>query len=239
MLNPDFPFPTEFFPTTTANLLFYLSVPLCFGGWFMAYTLLVRWGFKEKTFGMPIIGLCGNIGWEITFSQLLYPGYLAMYIGKTMWAVFDVFIFITIWKYAANDFQNPLIKRWVRPFTVLGVVIAVMLLAPFGLYYNDQLGYFTGWALGFLNSLMMISMLFRRNSIKGQSIYIGLSIMVGNIAAYIWTAYYPVAPGQPPIIPPVINLVFFLATVPFNILYVILFYQQARKEKVNPWKRFW
>ena len=38
--------------------------------WSLTYILIIRRGFIEKTYGMPLIALCANISWEAIFSFL-------------------------------------------------------------------------------------------------------------------------------------------------------------------------
>jgi len=240
MLSPT-PFPTEFFPFATANLAFKLCVPMCFIGWLVAYVLFIRLGFKEKTYGIPAIAMCGNVGWELTNSLLIYPAYLGIWLGQIMWVGFDVLVFVTIWKYGASEIEreHAILRRWFRWLIVLGVLTSMVLSLVFALHFHDPQGTVAGWELAFVQSLMMIGMLLRRGSTRGQSVYIALGIVIGNIAAYIWVANYPWAPGQWPNPEPIVNLVWFLVTIPINITYVVLVIRQGRRDGVNPWKRYW
>jgi hypothetical protein len=36
--------------------------------WTLVYLLIIRLGFRDKTYGMPITALCANISWEFIFS---------------------------------------------------------------------------------------------------------------------------------------------------------------------------
>ena len=57
------------FPTPL-TVPFALSVAGCFVFWLAAYVLIIRRGLKDRTFGMPIAALCGNIAWEVLFSHV-------------------------------------------------------------------------------------------------------------------------------------------------------------------------
>ena len=238
MLSPE-PFPTEFFPFAIANLAFKVSVPLCFAGWLVAYALFIRLGFKEKTFCVPIIAMCGNIGWEFTNSQLIYPKYLGIWLGQCLWLVFDALVFTTIWKYAPGEISHPMLKRWIRPLAVLGVALSSVLTLVYGLHCGDPQGTVSGWLLAFIQSIMMVGMLVQRGSSRGQSVYIALGIVVGNIAAFVWVANYPWVAGQFRNPDPIVNVALFLYTIPINLLYFFLLLRQARLDGINPWKRYW
>ena len=36
--------------------------------WSLAYFLIIRQGFKDRTYGMPLAALCANISWEAIFA---------------------------------------------------------------------------------------------------------------------------------------------------------------------------
>ncbi len=51
------------------------SLGFCFAAlssvfWTVAYVAIVRRGFHDKTFGMPIVALSANLTWEILFFIL-------------------------------------------------------------------------------------------------------------------------------------------------------------------------
>ena len=44
--------------------------------WSATYILIIRRGFKYKTFGMPMAALCANISWEAIFAFVTPHGAL-------------------------------------------------------------------------------------------------------------------------------------------------------------------
>ena len=49
------------------------TIILTIGGifWILAYVCIISKGFKDKTYGMPLIALCANISWEFIYSFVL------------------------------------------------------------------------------------------------------------------------------------------------------------------------
>ena len=211
-------------------------VILCFLFWLLAYALIIRWSFKEKTFGMPIAALIGNIAWEGLFSHYFVPSFWLIQVGNTAWVGLDVLIFIAAWKYGPADFAEPFIRRWLRTMMVLGVLMTFWIEIPFTRVYHDEHGYLLGWAQAFMMAILFIAMLVRRNSLKGQTIYTALAMLAGNIAAYLWCEYFP---DTPPLLDHSVNLAFLVGTGFFNLVYVAMLWQKCRELGVNPWKRFW
>lgn len=218
---------------SNASLGFWISVLCCFVFWLAAYGLIIRRGFRDKTFGMPIAALCGNIAWETLFSNVYIPDYLLVRIGNSLWILFDMAILVTALKYGPKDFAQPVIKNYLRPLIFVGIGVAVCVSVPFVNAYKDTQGYFLGWAAALIMSVLFIAMLLRRGNLHGQSLYIALSMFLGNIAAYLWVKFYPRE-----VLDPKVNLSFMLATGLFNIIYIVLVWQKSRELGLKPLARF-
>ncbi|MCP5540942.1 MAG: hypothetical protein H7A52_12440 [Akkermansiaceae bacterium] len=217
-----------------ATPMFWIAVAGCFVFWLLAYVLIIRIGFKEKTFGMPIAALCANFIWEILFSHVYAPSFSLIQWGNTAWALFDVAILITVWKYGRADFGDPWVKKHFHLIVVIGLAVAFAVMYPFAGYYKDLKGYYLGWAAALMMSVLFIAMLRRRGSVKGQSFYIALFMFLGNYSAYLWVKYFPNLSFSLGI-----NLQMFLCTGFFNVAYMVMIYRKCREEGINPWKRFW
>lgn len=216
-----------------ASIQFWISVFCCFVFWLVAYGLIIRIGFKHKTFCMPVAAMCANLVWEVIFSQFIPEKFLLIVLGNTAWALFDIAIFITIWKYGRDDFEDPFVRKHFRTIVVIGLIVASLVEYPFAVEYNDVKGYYLGWAAALMMSILFIAMLLRRGSTRGQSFYIALAMFLGNISAYFWVKYYPGSEFSAPI-----NLYFVLTTGFFNLTYVIMMYKKSLEEGKNPWTDF-
>lgn len=220
------------FPTPL-SVPFLLSVIGCFGFWLAAYVLIIRRGIKDKSFGMPIASMCWNIGWEAMFSFFYKSEFRLIEYGNSAWVLLDLGVLYAAWMYAPDDFKNPVAKRWVRPAMLLGIGLAMLVMKPFIDIYRDPNGTFLGWADAFAMSMLFIAMLLRRDSVQGQSIWIAITMFLGNVAAYFWVELYP--PG--PQLDHRMNLCFAVTTGIFNVIYIVLVWQKCREQGINPWTR--
>lgn len=220
-----------------ASPWFWASVIGCAVFWLAAYALIIRHGFKEKTFAVPLTAMCWNISWEVLFAFVYPPDYLLIFVGNVLWVVFDLIILGIAWKYAPSEFPEGWPRRCVRPGIVLGLVMATVLQVPIAHEYHDMKGYLTGWMAAFMMSVLYLAMLLRRNNLKGQSFWIACAMLLGNFWAWVWVVYYP---NNPPdaVINPAINHLFFVATCSFNALYAVAVYIRSRELGINPWKRW-
>ena len=222
--------------------------------WFSAYVLVVRRSFKDKSYGMPIFAMAGNITWEF----ILAAGFVRScpYAWSTCPETFfqslnlismsiDVLILITILKYGRNQFSNPFIKKYFYPIIIYAILtfftMQLAFMKQFGILnpYSsdpqyipvyDQGGPYTGFALAMMMGILLINMLVTREDLSGQSLYIGVCMLLGNFFAYI---LWNVLGGAQGIITVLYVNVFFV-----NVVYIVMYYQKAKSLGVNPFKRF-
>ncbi len=216
-----------------APVMFWIGVIACFGFWLVAYALIIKRGFKDKTYGMPLAALCCNFAWEILFSHVFLPLYRLIEYGNTAWVVFDVLIVVTVIKFYKNEITDPFLRKITYVGVVVGIGMAIAFGVPFVKAYGDTQGYFLGWLAALVMSILFIAMLKRRDSVRGQSLYIALAMLFGNIAAFIWVKYMP----DQNTLTPTLNLTMMLLTIPFNVAYAVLIYQKLKAEGIDPWKR--
>jgi hypothetical protein len=198
--------------------------------WTIAYFLIIRRGMRDRTYGMPIVAVCVNISWEFIFSFLIPHLPPQQYINIS-WFLLDLFILGQLLRYWRSDF--PALDSIIfYPF------VAASLLASFGLIYMmtlelEDCGAYSAFGQNFLMSILFMIVLFRRNSLRGQSVYIALSKMVGTAlactAAYL---YVPLA-GQSALLQ-----YLFLTTLFFDLNYVAAVCYIGRKEGLSVWRRF-
>ena len=224
-------------------------------GWLTAYILIVKHGFKEKTYGMPIIALCGNIAWEFLYSAGVFPACSVSWAGCPPWLmrggnagafVLDVLILYTILRYGRSKFSQPFIVKNFYAIVIFGLLTAVGLIyfveteffrvnpgvpeygeyMPIGLFS----GVYTGFGLGLEMGLLFIAMFFARKGLEGQSFYIALGMAVGNLMAYLLNVFTGTANNT-------VHVLFVSGAI-VNWLYVVLVYQRAKTMGLNPWKQF-
>lgn len=229
--------------------------------WLGAYVLVIRHAFGEKIHAMPVVAMCGNIAWEFILGLGFYPAcpvYWANCPDQIMGpvtllaALLDAFILYTILRFGREQFrQYDVIHRYFYVFVGLGVTAAAAIVYRFmtDMYTENiyaaqvggstpafvqaglQGGIFTGWGLALMMGLLFIAMHFSRGDLRGQSIYIALFMMLGNLGAYFFDI------TAAPRMPGVVN-VLVLLSLTVNGIYVVMLYLKARAMGVNPWRRW-
>lgn len=238
-------------PNWVISLMFVIEA----AGWLPAYILIVKRGFQDKTYGMPIIALCGNIAWEFFYSIGVFPACSVTWEGCPPWLmrggnagafVLDILILYTIIRYGRSKFTQPLMVKHFYLILAFGLVTAGALIYTvehdffrpnpgvpgYGEYMEIGLfsGVYTGYALALEMGLLFIAMFYSRKGLEGQSFYIALGMAIGNFTAYLLNVFTGTANAT-------VHVLYASGAV-INWTYVVLVYQRARQMGLNPWKTF-
>lgn len=210
------------------QIVFYVSCLTCLLFWSICYLLLIRRAFKDRVYGMPLIPLCVNISWEFIFG-ILHPDKPPVNYINIVWFFIDVVIAYQYLRFGKQEFTTYVSPKWFVPSFLLALATAFTGVLTLTYDFNDWQGNYTGWGAELLLCVSFIYLLIRRRSVKGQSLYIALSRMIGTLA---------LIPAQYLLTPKSKFLAFtYVAFLVFDLIYVTLLARQCRQEGINPWKR--
>jgi hypothetical protein len=199
--------------------------------WSLTYIFVIKRGFKDKTFGIPLAAICANISWETIFS-FIYPHAPPQIYINYIWFSLDVIIVSQFLKFGKSEFLKLSIKKFYSIF-LLTLPIAFGLIFAITCELHDLQGAYVAFGQNLMMSVLFVIMLLRRNDIRGQSMYIGIFKMLGTgIASLAFYLYQPIS--QESILLPS----FYVSTLVVDIIYVILLYRKSIKNKISPWLRF-
>jgi hypothetical protein len=201
--------------------------------WALAYVLIIKRGFQDKTFGMPLAALCANISWEFIFSfvHLVHPGGVPQAYVDVIWFLCDaviVFQLLKFWRLEFPDFSD---RQFYAVF-LLTLVTAFGLVLLISCEFGDWPGAYTAFGQNLMMSILFVAMLLRRNSLRGQSFYIALFKLLGTLLASL--KFYLASPfsGVSVLLP-----FLYVAILAFDALYTVMVYKKCREQAVNPWRR--
>jgi hypothetical protein len=197
--------------------------------WTLVYLLLIRRGFLEKTYGMPLAALCANISWEFIFAFILRVGPPQNYIN-VIWFVFDAVIVFQFLRYGPSIVDETFPKRYFYPGFLVALLVAFFGVLTVSYEFVDFIGKYAAFAQNLMMSILFVVMLFRRKSAKGQSMYIAILKMVGTILpSILFFLSNPSAPFMDYL---------YISILGFDLLYTVLLYQKLKEANINPWRRF-
>lgn len=197
--------------------------------WLLVYVIVIYKGFKENTYGIPTVAACLNISWEFIFS-FLYPHSGPVLFVNIGWFFLDIIIIYQILKYWKYEFPQYTKKMFYSGFSII-FISAFMMVFLITLEFQDFDGIYSAFPQNLLMSVLFILMLQRRNSLRGQSIYVGLLKMIGSTGASLYYLFV-FLPDNPSILIPFVCGAIFV----YDLIYVIQFIQLGKNEGVNIWK---
>ncbi|WP_217447542.1 hypothetical protein [Maribellus comscasis] len=153
--------------------------------WTVVYIDCIRIGFKHKTYAIPLWALALNISWEIQHGiigfHILGPSLQVVING--IWALFDIIILITFFKFGKKYFPKNIKNKWFYIWGILVLLVSFVVEFIFIVEFGRILGGgYSAFLQNLLMSVLFIRMLVQRNSAEGQSTTIAISKFVGTLA---------------------------------------------------------
>lgn len=238
--------------------LIYIQIAnhLCIYTWLLTYSAMIYRGFKDHSYGMPIVALTLNLSWEIMYSLIVTPhgsadaglvphGGTKAQIVFGLWALLDLVILYSYFRFGHKYFARTYgLSRgqWIGYTLVLllfsfGVIYTgTFFFMQFATYFvHDQIEAAKVLAFG-QNALMSVAFIAmfhaRGGSMEGQSFtiawakWIGSSVTTGTI--YILGRW-----GEEWYFVGVFIGMIFVA----DLYYMVLTYRALKRQGINPWTR--
>ncbi len=197
--------------------------------WSLAYLLIIRRGFKDRTFGMPLAALCANISWEFIFS-FVHPHQAPQWYVDIAWFLLDTIILFQAFRYGPRAFDALLPKGLFYVVFLLSLLLGFLLVLGISIEFNNWTGTYSAFGQDLMMSILFIVMLRRRNDLSGQSLYIAIFKMIGSLVASIYV-YITVSSS-------LLMVTLYISIFVINLLYIILLYAKHKELGINPWRRF-
>lgn len=214
--------------------------------WTVVYIALVYRGFKDKSYGMPLVPLALNFAWEFVFSVIYPPSGtgVAGIVVNAIWMICDIGIIATYLLYGYKYFYGRYgISKpvWlIYSLAAFAVAFGIMLTGgPFfgqfgGYFMNDTFhgAIFIAYIQNLIISVCFLLMIWERRSSEGQSMTIGIFKCVGTGLTVGVYYLFTLHKGQAHLMNIIIGFTFIL-----DIIYIGTIYKQLRLEGKNPWRR--
>lgn len=194
--------------------------------WCLAYLFILKRCFADKTYGLPLVAICLNFGWEL-LASFVFPNPVALWhFFDRAWLVIDVLLVYQLFRFGRAEQTIPELRRFF-PW----VVVVTFLLGVWGQYafvasYRDRLGLVGAFGVNLIMSVMFVFFYFaRRESGRGLSRPGAVFKMLGTLGTSI-ECHYVVALIDPEL-PSLAFLTFLCVTIfLFDCLYIALVFLQ-------------
>src|SRR5919205_4690336 len=156
--------------------------------WTLTYLLIIREGFLDRTYGMPLVALCANLSWEFIFS-FVYPHDLPQRAVNVAWLSFDLVILLQLLGQGPREFAA-LPGRLFYAMFALALATSFCAVLAVTLEFDDFDGVYSAFSQNLMMSILFIAMLYSRRSLRGQSVWIALLKMAGTALASLAFYFY-------------------------------------------------
>jgi len=193
--------------------------------WTLAYVLIIRRAYLDKVPGMPFAATCLNVAWEGTMLFEHPFGGLG-WITVFVWFALDVVIVGQYFRYARPAAATTLADQMFWPATL--ALMAACLVTPVVINraFHNPSGLIAAYFQNALMSILFCGMMLRRDSMRGQSLYVALAKLAGTSVAILYGE-----PSDP------FLLWCYILVIAFDLAYVALIVKVARRDGVDLLRR--
>lgn len=202
----------------------------------VSYILIIRKGFRDKTYGMPLAALCANVSWEAIFSFILPHSPPQLYIDYA-WFALDSVIVYQFLKFGKKEFpklssSSLLLSTSSSSSLLFYIVFSSALMMAFCTVlsityeFKDWQGAYAAFGQNLMMSILFINMFLSRDDLRGQSFYIALFKMLGTgVSSLAFYLYQPISHGS--LLMPFLYVSIFI----IDAIYTGLVYQRSKEQR--------
>lgn len=156
--------------------------------WTIVYIELIRLGFRDKTFGMPLFALALNISWESIqfFIDIFYRTTTVQTWINVVWFLLDLVIIYTYFRYGKKEFPKSMNQNYFIPWSLIVLLTAFILEYFFIVQFGRSLGtQYSAFIQNLIMSVLFIGMFAHRPDAKGQNLNVAFCKCAGTVAPTI------------------------------------------------------
>ena len=198
--------------------------------WTVTYILIIRRGYLDKGYGMPLAALGANIAWEFIFAFILPHPYPQRAVNM-VWFALDFVILLTVLRNGPREFPDWSPRLFYGAFLIT-LVTAAALVYLVSIEFQDMEGAYAAYGQNLMMSVLFIDMLRQRRSVRGQSVYIALAKLLGTLVVSIGFFFFVPSLSHSVLFP-----FLYVAVFAFDAIYVVMLYRQTIHEGIDPWRR--
>lgn len=148
--------------------------------WIVAYLLIIRQGFKDRTYGIPMLCIALNFTWEFIYAiDFPFPVHL-IEILRWVWLLCDVVIVYQLFRYGRESQTIPLIKQFFYPICIAMFVSTFLGQLAFHYSFRDSYGVQDAYMINLVMSILFVFLYFGRPDGRGLSVGAAWAKMLGT-----------------------------------------------------------
>ncbi|MFJ8262987.1 hypothetical protein ACIQ4I_13705 [Rummeliibacillus sp. NPDC094406] len=152
--------------------------------WIFAYILIIKRGFQDKNYGMPMVAICANISWEFIFT-FIFPNQGPQIIITFIWFLLDIIILFQYLIYGLKEIKKGTSVEYFYLSFFITLALSFLIIVAMTYEFNDVEGKYAAFSQNLMMSGLFISLLLSRGNTSGQSSNIAIFKMLGSLFAGI------------------------------------------------------
>ena len=154
--------------------------------WILAYLAILKRCFRDRTYGLPLVAICLNFGWEI-LASFVFPNPVALWhLFDRIWLCVDVLLVYQLLRWGAAAQRIPEIQQYFYWVVALTFATGVWGQYAFVSSYSDRLGLVGAFGVNLIMSIMFIFFYFdRKQDLRGISKQGAVCKMLGTLGTSI------------------------------------------------------
>jgi hypothetical protein len=148
--------------------------------WLVAYILIIRQGFKDRTYGIPMLCVALNFTWEFIYAVDFPFPVNFIEILRWAWLLCDVVIVYQLFRYGRGSQKIPPLKQYFYAICGLMFVSAYLGQLSFHYTFRDKWGVSDAYMINLVMSILFVFMYFSRPSGQGLSLGAAWAKMLGT-----------------------------------------------------------
>jgi hypothetical protein len=191
--------------------------------WILTYFFVIRQGFKDKTYALPMFAIGLNYSWEALFA-FVWP--VTPWVWRLLdkgWIVPDTIIVYQLLRYGRDVQTRVELRRWFYPVFAVIFLVGLAGQYTFTRSYPDRMGLLTAFLINLVMSILFIPFYFARRAQGGRGLSRGVAWckMLGTLGTSIEMQF--VIPKVNPEMADATFLTFLSGTILFfDLIYVYL-----------------
>ncbi|MGA3598510.1 hypothetical protein [Lysinibacillus agricola] len=183
--------------------------------WIITYILIIKQGFQDKKYGMPMAAICANISWEFIFA-FMYPQKDLQRIITILWFMLDVVIMMQFLLYGYKEYKKMIPRKIFYSSFFITLAVSFFIILAMIHEFNDIAGKYAAFSQNLMMSGLFIALFIQRGNLSGQSMGIAVCKMIGTMFAAVGFYMY----FRTPLI-----TIISLATLMYDWIYIVLIYR--------------
>jgi hypothetical protein len=173
--------------------------------WILAYLVVIKYSFKQKTVLIPAIAVICNYGNEVGGAIFFVPDMgKALVIAYWGWLILDTFIVYKLLEFGSKQFTTPFFKNNFKRLVLTGLACSIPLSVLFMIQYDLPMGVLDAYIVNVVMSVAFISLLYvpdfqEHSALLAWSKFLGTGIISVMFSTkypdnyFLWAIYFVVA----------------------------------------------